>query len=245
MKQHIKTLYISDIHLNTPFCKAENLLILLKQYKYDNLVMVGDILDLYPKSVKLTKTELEVVHKILSKAKKGVRVVWVLGNHDDKVMPMLEYVNNVAGIEICQELHVVSWDRNVLVMHGDVVDLPIVKHLYFLGDYCYTAALFINHWYNAARRLFGLGYYSLSSELKKSVKDAVKYISDYENKIADYAKHKGFNTVISGHIHHAEIKRVNGVLYMNCGDFVESCTAIVEKFDGEFQLVKFDGKEFV
>jgi UDP-2,3-diacylglucosamine pyrophosphatase LpxH len=245
MKQQIKTLYISDIHLNTPFCKAESLLTLLKQYKYDNLIMVGDILDLYPRSIKLTKPEQEVISKILTKAKKGVRVVWVLGNHDDKLMSIIDLIDGVGGIEVCNELHLTSGDRRLLVIHGDIVDLPVVKHLYFLGDYCYTAALFINHWYNGLRKLFGFGYYSLSAELKKGVKDVVKFICDHENRIVDYAQHKGFDTVISGHIHHAEIKEINGVTYMNCGDFVESCTAIIETHEGEFQLVRFNGEEFV
>jgi UDP-2,3-diacylglucosamine pyrophosphatase LpxH len=207
--------------------------------------MVGDILDLYPKSVKLTKIEWEVVNKILDKASKGVRVVWVLGNHDDKLIPIIDLIDGAGGIEVCNELHLTSCERKVLVIHGDIVDLPVVRHLYFLGDYCYTVALFISHWYNGLRKLFGFGYYSLSAELKKRVKDVVKFICDHENRIVEYAKHKGFDTVISGHIHHAEIKEIDGVTYMNCGDFVESCTAIIENFDGEFQLVRFNGKEFI
>ena len=237
-KTKVKSLFLSDIHLGSGWCKAEQLTDLLGKYKFDNLFLIGDILDLYPKKLNLTAVEVNLIHKVLKLSKKGVNVVWVLGNHDDKLHSLLNYTDNILGIKLCRE-HVYTSEcgNEILLTHGDLVDLPLVRRIYHLGDFCYTAALTINHWVNIFRKLVGLDYFSLSQKLKDSVKDVVKFIGDYEHRIVEYTKYRGFTVVVAGHIHKAGIKDIDGVTYMNCGDWVESCTGIVEGLDGEFYVI--------
>ena len=240
-----KSIFISDLHLNTQFCQAEILTQLLKDYQSDNLFLVGDILDLYVKGINLPKTQINVIRKILTKAKRGTNVVYILGNHDDSLKELLDYEINIEGIKIVKEYVYETNDKHILLTHGHIADLPIVSHLYMLGDFCYTLLLHLNSIFNWFRKKLGLKYFSLSQKIKNNVKDAIKFIENYEDCIIKHTKSNNCSAVISGHIHNAEIKLIDNIVYMNTGDFVESCTAIVEDYEGNFSLLKYQDNEFI
>lgn len=240
MQYKVKSLFISDLHLNTKFCKAEALVQLLKTYECENLFLVGDILDFYVKGIHLPKQQMNVIRKILTKAKRGTNVVYILGNHDESLVELLDYDVNIDNLKIVNEYIYETNKHKILLTHGHIVDSPIVSNLYVLGDYCYTAVLYLNDGYNFIRKMFGFKYHSLSQKLKSSVKDAVKFIEDYEKCIVNHAKTLNCNVVLSGHIHQATMKKIDKMCYMNTGDFVESCTAIIEDYDGDFKLLKYN-----
>ena len=240
-----KSIFISDLHLNTRFCKSDILAELLKTYQCDNLFLVGDILDLYVKGINLPKSQINVIRKILTKAKRGTNVVYILGNHDASLDELLDFDIDIEGIKIVKEYVYVSNHKRILLTHGHIADLPIVSNLYVLGDTCYTILLHLNSIYNWFRNKLGFGYYSLSQQVKNIVKDAIKFIENYEECIIKHTKSKKCNVSICGHIHQAEIKMIDNILYMNCGDFQESCTAIVEDYDGNFALLKCNEGEFL
>jgi UDP-2,3-diacylglucosamine pyrophosphatase LpxH len=237
-----RAIFISDVHLGTRGCKAEFLLDFLKHVESDNLYLVGDVIDCWrlKKSWFWTQSHNDVVQKILRKARKGTRVVFVPGNHDD---PLRDYDGMAfGGILVAKELvHETADGKRMLVVHGDGFD-GIMRHapwLAHLGDTAYTFALFVNHWYNRVRVALGYPYWSLSAYLKHRVKDAVKFISDFEIAMAEEAKARGLDGVICGHIHKAEIREIDGILYCNDGDWVESCTALVEHRDGRLEIIEW------
>lgn len=219
----IKSLFISDLHLNTSFCQSDKLLSLLKEYEYENLFLLGDIIDFYPKKFYLPIEQINVIRKILTKAKRGVKVFYILGNHDSVIESFLGYTINIENIQILSEYVYYSNNRKILLLHGHVADLPVVSNLYHLGDLGYTILLYLNSVFNLIRKLIGLPYFSLSQKIKHSVKNSVKFIGDYGNCIIEQAKRKDCDMVISGHIHKPELKIVNDATYANCGDFQESC----------------------
>jgi UDP-2,3-diacylglucosamine pyrophosphatase LpxH len=237
---HYRSIWISDIHLGTRGCKAEFLLDFLKHNESDYLYLVGDIIDCW----RLRRTwywhqaHNDVVQKLLRKARKGTHVVYVPGNHDE---PLRDYTDmQFGGVTILEEtIHVTADGRRLLVLHGDKFDV-IVKYarwLAILGDRAYAMILAMNHWYNLARRHLGYPYWSLSAYIKGRVKDAVRYIDEFEIAIAEEARRRGVDGVVCGHIHKAEIRQFGPVLYCNDGDWVESCTALVEHADGRLEIL--------
>lgn len=235
-----RTIFLSDIHLGTPGCKAEFLLDFLKHNESDKLYLVGDIVDGWrlKRGWYWPQAHNDVVQKVLRKARKGTEVIYVPGNHDEALRDYLDH--HLGGIFIAGEAtHDTADGKRMLVVHGDAFDgvVRYARWLAFLGDHAYNFALWTNEWFNRARRTFGLPYWSLSAWLKNKVKNAVKYISDFEEAVANEAHRRGFDGVICGHIHKAEIRRIGEALYMNDGDWVESCTALVEDWDGNFKIV--------
>jgi UDP-2,3-diacylglucosamine pyrophosphatase LpxH len=233
-------LFLSDMHLGTKGCQAGRILDFLRHHEADTIYLVGDIVDGWQMRSHWhwPQTHNDVVQKLLRQARKGVRIVYVPGNHDEFLR---DYCGvHFGGVEVVEKAVHRSIDgRRYLVIHGDHFDL-VVKHarwLAYLGDHAYTAALALNRIFNAARRLMGFPYWSLSQWLKLKVKNAVSYIGEYERALVADAAHHGVDGVICGHIHHAAIHERFGTRYINCGDWVESCTAVVEHLDGRFEIV--------
>jgi len=235
-----RSIFISDIHLGTRGCKAEFLLDFLRHTESEKLYLVGDIIDGWrlKKNWFWPQAHNDVVQKLLRKARKGTDVTFRPGNHDEFVRG---YVDNDFGqIKVARDIvHEGADGKQYLVLHGDEFDgvMKYAKWLAILGDYAYVAALSINHWLNLARKRLGLPYWSLSQYLKYKVKNAVQFISDFEEGMAEAARMRGVKGVICGHIHHAEIRDVDGIMYCNDGDWVESCTALVEHFDGRMEIL--------
>lgn len=235
-----RTVFLSDIHLGTRGCKAEFLLDFLKHVDCEQLYLVGDIIDCWRlrRGWYWPQSHNDVVQKLLRKARKGTRVIYIPGNHDE---PLRDYVDmQFGGVALAKEvIHLTADGKRFLVLHGDEFD-GIVKYarwLALLGDWAYRTMLQLNHWFNLARRTFGYPYWSLSAWLKQRVKDAVKYIDDYERAVAEEARRRGVDGVVCGHIHKAEIRRIGEILYANDGDWVESCTALVEHEDGRLEIL--------
>ncbi len=171
-------------------------------------------------------------------ARHGTDIIYIPGNHDEIFRGWLG--QEFAGVKLMREaVHQAADGRRYLVIHGDEFDgvIRYAKLLAHLGDWAYNAALNVNRWFNTARRRLGYPYWSLSQWLKRQVKEAVKAIDRFETALASEARRRGFAGVICGHIHHAEMREVGGVMYMNDGDWVESCTALVEHADGRFELI--------
>ena len=236
-----RTIWISDIHLGTRDCKAAFLLEFLKHNESDTLYLVGDVIDGWRLKTSWhywDQRHNDVVQKILRKARRGARVILVPGNHDEAFRDFDGM--HFGGVEVALEaVHETADGRRLLVVHGDQFD-GIVRHakaIALLGTWAYDVALRVNHWFNAGRRLIGLPYWSLSAYLKHKVKNAVEFIAKYEDEMIAETKRRGLDGVICGHIHHAEIRQSQGVLYCNDGDWVESCTALVEDFDGSLSIL--------
>ncbi len=235
-----RAIWISDVHLGTRGCKAGFLLDFLKHTESDFLYLVGDIVDGWRlrRSWYWNQLHNDVVQKLLRKARKGTQVVYVPGNHDEMLRDYLDL--HFGGIFVTGEaMHITADGRRLLVLHGDAFDgvVRYARWLAFLGDRAYSFALFLNHWFNKARLALGLPYWSLSAFLKHKVKNAVNYIGDYEAAVASEARRRGADGVVCGHIHKAEIRTIDGILYCNDGDWVESCTALVEHADGRLEIL--------
>lgn len=238
--RHYRAIWISDVHLGTRGCKAEYLLDFLKHTESDVLYLVGDIVDGWrlKRSWYWPQAHNDVVQKVLRKGRKGTRVLFIPGNHDEFARDYVEL--SFGDIEVSmQAIHTTADGKRLLVLHGDAFDgvVKYAKWLAHLGDGAYTFALWANHWLNVARRRLGLSYWSLSAYLKHKVKNAVQYIANYETTMADEARKHGVDGVICGHIHHAEMRDLAGILYCNDGDWVESCTALVEHADGRLEVL--------
>ncbi|MCF8470066.1 MAG: UDP-2,3-diacylglucosamine diphosphatase [Parvibaculum sp.] len=237
--QH-KTLFLSDIHLGTPGCKAELLLDFLRYNDAETIYLVGDIIDGWriKRSWYWNAAHNAVVQEILRKSRKGTSIIYVPGNHDEALR---DYTGlNFGGVDVVGEtIHETVDGRRFLVIHGDQFDSVVryAKWLAHLGDRAYAIALALNNWLHEVRRFFGLSYWSLSAYLKSRVKNAVEYISSYEIAVARAARERGVDGVICGHIHHAEIRDFDGVLYCNDGDWVESCTALSKDETGALSLI--------
>ena len=238
--RQFRTLFISDIHLGTRGCQAERLLEFLRWHDADLVYLVGDIVDGWAlrSGWYWPQAHNDVVQKLLRKARKGARIVYVPGNHDEVLRDY--YGTHFGGIEVVEnEIHHGADGRRYLVTHGDQFDL-VVQHARWLalaGDKAYDFAISVNRVFNAARRRLGFRYWSLSRWAKLKVKNAVNYIGDFERALANEAHRRGADGVICGHIHHPAITDHFGVRYINCGDWVESCTAIAEHADGRFEII--------
>ena len=236
----LRTVWISDVHLGTPGCNAELLLDFLKSTECETLYLVGDIIDGWQlrKGWYWPTRHNDVVRCILKKAKHGTRVVYVPGNHDEALRDFTGL--NFGGVEVVDDIiHRTADGRDLLVIHGDQFDGVVLyaRWLAFLGDHTYTLLLKLNRVVNAVRKRLGLPYWSLSSHLKKKVKNAVQYVCSFEAAVAHAASERGADGVVCGHIHTAEIRQIGDVTYYNDGDWVESCTALVEQFDGRIEIL--------
>jgi UDP-2,3-diacylglucosamine pyrophosphatase LpxH len=238
--QHYRSIWISDVHLGTKGCKAEYLLDFLKHTESDHLYLAGDIVDGWrlKRSWYWPQAHNDVVQKILRKARKGTRVVFIPGNHDEFAR---DYVELTFGdIEVMEDaIHETADGKRLLTLHGDLFDgvVKYAKWLALLGDGAYTLALKVNQWFNAVRRWMGLPYWSLSAYLKHKVKNAVQYMDKYEETMACEARRREVDGIVCGHIHKAELRDLAGVVYANSGDWVESCTALVEHRDGRLEVL--------
>ena len=240
---HFRTIFISDLHLGTPGCQAEALLEFLKIYTCDNLYLVGDIVDGWQLKRKWywPQSHNDVIQKLLRKARKGCRVIYVPGNHDEFGRHFLDH--SFGGIEIREEaVHITADGKKLWVIHGDYFDgvIQCAKWLAYVGDNLYEFTLKLNRYLNQLRARLGMPYWSLSAYLKLKVKKAVNFISDFEVAVANEARKLGYQGVVCGHIHHAEIRNIEGMLYCNDGDWVESCSALVEHSDGRLEILKFN-----
>ncbi|NJD89731.1 MAG: UDP-2,3-diacylglucosamine diphosphatase [Betaproteobacteria bacterium] len=243
-----RSIFISDLHLGTPGCRADHLLEFLRQTESDNLYLVGDIVDGWQMKRRWYwhQSHNDVVQKILRKARKGTRVVYIAGNHDEALRHFLGVA--FGGIEIRDEaVHLTADGRRLLVIHGDLFDAVVqrARWLAHLGDFLYGLALKLNQGFNHLTARMGWSYWSLSQFLKHRVKNAVSYMTDFEEALADEARRRGFDGVVCGHIHKAEIRDIGGVLYCNDGDWVESLTALVELESGELRIVDWRAIEEV
>lgn len=237
---HFRTIWISDVHLGTSGCQAKRLLEFLKATESDKLYLVGDIVDGWQLKRRWYwhQTHNDVVQLVLKKAKKGTKVIFVPGNHDEVVRQFIGL--DFGGIKIRDEhVHVTAKGKRMLVLHGDRFDgvIACAKWLAYVGDSLYTMILKFNQVYNGWRARAGLPYWSLSQYLKLKVKNAVSYITSFEDALAAEARKQGVDGVICGHIHKAEIRDIDGILYCNDGDWVESLSALVEDEAGELHLV--------
>ncbi|MDO5625944.1 MAG: UDP-2,3-diacylglucosamine diphosphatase [Pseudomonadota bacterium] len=235
-----RAIFISDIHLGTPGCQAEPLLDFLKHHSSHTLYLVGDIIDGWQLRRRWywPQTHNDVVQKLLRRARKGCRVVFVPGNHDEFARQFLGH--NFGGIDVLEEaVHTTADGQRLWVTHGDYFDGVIqhAKWLAYVGDHAYETVLKLNRHFNSLRARLGLPYWSLSAYLKLKVKKAVSYVSDFEHAVAAEARRRGFDGVVCGHIHHAEIRTIDGMLYGNDGDWVESRSALVEHHDGRLELL--------
>ena len=243
MEMNYKSIFISDVHLGTKGCKAELLCSFLKQNSSENLFLVGDIIDGWRLERKFywPQSHSNVIRRILTAAKRGTNVIYIVGNHDEVLRKVLPFGISFGEIELKNHHRYDAVDgKTYLIIHGDLFDTAIrnkLKFLYHLGDLIYDRLLDLNHVVNWFRRRFGLKYWSLSAYLKGKTKEAVAFMSDFENLIVEYCRKKNANGIICGHIHRADIKDINGITYMNDGDWVESCTALVEHHDGRWEII--------
>lgn len=249
MQKKYKTIFISDVHLGSRDCKAELLNNFLKYNSCETLYLVGDIIDgwkIQQNKWKWKQSHTNIVRRILSHAKKGTKVIYIAGNHDEFLRPMLPYGFTFDKVELHNQFEHIGVDgKKYLVTHGDLFDgiTRLAPWISFLGDKAYDFVLGVNTKYNWIRHKMGFGYWSLSRYLKHKVKRAVDFIFRFEKNLAEYCKRKGYDGVICGHIHSAEIKNIHGVIYMNDGDWVESCTALVEHHTGEWEIIRWTKHE--
>jgi len=240
--QRYRTIFISDTHLGSKAAKAEFLAEFLKYNHCQKLYLVGDIIDGWrlKKRMYWPQSHTNVIRRILTMSKRGTDVVYVTGNHDDFLRRYsgLDFGN----IKLCDEtVFKAANGHKYLVVHGDKYDSVVQtqKWLAIIGDWGYESLVVINRYFNQLRRKLGLGYWSLSAYVKQKVKGAVSFISAYEEAVVKDCKNDHYHGVVCGHIHHPEIRMIDDVQYLNCGDWVESCTAIVETLEGEIKLLRW------
>ena len=239
----VRSIFISDIHLGTRGCQADRLINFLREYESDHLFLIGDIIDFWAmgRSIHWTAIQNTVVQKILRRARHGEKVVFIPGNHDEALR---EYDGTTFGdILIASEWqHITADGKRLLLIHGDQFDQVTRHHRWvaILGDAAYDFLVRINEWLSWLRRTFRIsGYWSLAGYAKRKVKSAVTFIFDFEESVIHAVKNRNLDGVVCGHIHSATIKDIDGLLYINCGDWVDSCTAIIEHIDGRLELIEW------
>jgi len=235
-----RTLFLSDIHLGTRGCQAELLLDFLRHNDAETIYLIGDIVDGWrlKSGWYWPQAHNDVLQKLLRKVRKGARMIYVPGNHDEFAR---DYIGMVfGGVEVADHAyHMTADKKRLLIVHGDQFDI-VVQHarwLAWLGDWAYTLALWLNLWFNKIRRRLGFPYWSFSAWAKLKVKNAVNFIGAFETALAEAARRHHANGVVCGHIHHAVIRDIDGITYINTGDFVESCTAVAEHEDGRLEVL--------
>jgi UDP-2,3-diacylglucosamine pyrophosphatase LpxH len=240
-----RSIWISDFHLGTRGCKADLLCQFLKENHCETLYLVGDIIDGWKLSRRWywPQEHSNVVRRLLTKAKRGTRIVYVLGNHDEFLRSWVKHQIDLGNMLVTNQcIHLDVQGRKWVVTHGDLFD-QVTRHwrwVSILGDRAYNLLLSTNGVVNACRKIFGLGYWSLSGYVKGRTKQAVNFIYKFEEHLAHHAKNLGAHGVICGHIHTPAIKDLGGIIYANDGDWVETCSALVETHAGEFQLICLD-----
>lgn len=239
-RSRYRAIFISDLHLGTPGCRADALLEFLRRTESEYLYLVGDIVDGWQLRRRWywPQAHNDVVQKVLRKARHGTRVVFIPGNHDEFVRHFLEL--SFGGIDICDDtVHVTADGRRLWVLHGDLFDAVVqrARWLAIVGDHLHMGVLHLNRWVNSVRARLGFRYWSLALYLKLRIKNAVSYIFDFEHAVASEARRRGMQGVVCGHIHKAEIRDIDGILYCNDGDWVESLTALVETHDGDLRII--------
>lgn len=244
--RRFRSIFISDIHLGTRTAQATALLEFLRTHDADTYYLVGDIVDFWRvrRGPHWPQAHNDVVQKLLRKVRKGSRVVFIPGNHDECLRDFCGM--HFGGIDVMRNcIHETVDGRRYVVMHGDEFDVVVrtAKWLALIGDRGYEAALWCNNPLNWVRRHLGLGYWSLSAYLKARVKKAVSFIGAYEHAVASEARRQMADGIICGHIHFAADRMIDGVHYMNCGDWVESCSAIIETFQGELKLIHWGAEQ--
>ncbi|MEM9332106.1 MAG: UDP-2,3-diacylglucosamine diphosphatase [Pseudomonadota bacterium] len=240
IKRKYRTIFISDLHLGTKRSRTDLLLHFLKHTESEKLYLIGDIIDNWGLKRKWfwEQSHNDVIQKILRKARKGTKVVYIPGNHDEVFRDFTK--QSFGGVHIkLNDIHTTVDGRRYLILHGDEFDGVVLyaKWLAYLGDRAYEIAVNLNHYFNRARRLFGLPYWSLSAFLKRRVKRAVEFIGNFEEAVVRKARAKGVEGVVCGHIHTPEMRMIDGIHYCNDGDWVETCSALVEHSDGRFELL--------
>ncbi|MBA3881706.1 MAG: UDP-2,3-diacylglucosamine diphosphatase [Chthoniobacterales bacterium] len=239
--QTFRAAWISDVHLGTRTSNAEALLRFLRDCDVRTLYIVGDLIDVWSlrRSVYWPQSHNDVIQKILRKARKGTKVVYIPGNHDEFVAPFCGQYGHISIQE--HAIHTTAGGRRMLVIHGHELDTVVqnARWLAFAGDVGYQFLLSLNPLINFVRRRFGHGYWSLSAYAKKRVKDAVNFIGEYEKAVVRYAERYAVDAVLCGHIHNASVHRFGDVTYYNCGDWVETCSALAERHDGTVELLHF------
>jgi len=237
----VRAAWISDVHLGTRGANAGALLDFLRDYEFDTLYVVGDLIDIWQlrRSIYWPQQHNDVIQKILRKSRKGTRTIYIPGNHDDLLAKFYGAYGNITVQK--HAIHRLVDGRRMLVIHGHELDSVVqnVKWLAFAGDLGYQFLLCLNPAINLVRRRFGLGYWSLSAFAKQRVKDAVSFIGRFEEEIVRYAKKFSVDAVLCGHIHSAAIRQFGAVTYYNCGDWVETCSALVEERDGKVNMVNY------
>jgi len=239
-RRRFRTIWISDIHLGTRGCNAAMLIDFLDSTDSETIYLVGDIIDGWrmKKRFYWPSTHNDIVWRIMKRAKRGTRVVYIPGNHDE----MFRQFSGLAfgGVEIRRKaIHTTADGRKLLVLHGDEFDTIMLAHrwLAHVGDFAYEWLMRLNLVVNAVRSRLDLPYWSLSKHAKHKVKNAVEFISRFEEVVAHEAGARGVDGVVCGHIHNAEVREIAGVEYYNDGDWVEGCTALVEHFDGRMEVL--------
>lgn len=241
----VRSVWISDVHLGFRGCQAEALLHFLHSVETDYLFLVGDIVDFWSlkKNPYWPQEHTNVIRSILGKAKHGTKVIYIPGNHDEAMRDCAGHIFGNLEIHL-DYVHITRDGKKLLILHGDEFDV-IVKHsrmIAKLGNAAYDTLLWLNRYVNGLRKFFGYSYWSLAAYLKLKVKNAVSFISSFEKALAHLAKDRGVDGVVCGHIHHAEIREINSILYCNDGDWVESCTTLLEHADGSLELMNWSEK---
>ena len=236
-----RSIWLSDVHLGHRGCKAEFLLDFLRSTESDHLYLLGDVVDVWAMKrgkVYWPQAHNDLIRTVLGKAKRGTRVIYIPGNHDEVLR---DYAGMRFGnVEVHEDYeHTTADGRRLLLMHGDELDgvIRCGRLTSFLGDHAYDLLLYMNRWVERARRWFGAPYWSLSAYLKRKVESTVKVIARFERAAAHEARRRGMDGVVCGHIHHAEIAHIDGMLYCNDGDWLENCTVMVEHRDGSLEIL--------
>ncbi|MDP1524676.1 MAG: UDP-2,3-diacylglucosamine diphosphatase [Rhodocyclaceae bacterium] len=239
----VRSIFLSDIHLGTRGCQADSLLTFLREYEAEHLFLLGDIIDFWSmnRSIHWTPAQNTVVQKVLRRARHGEKVILIPGNHDEALR---EFVGTSFGdIEVAAEyVHETADGKRLLLIHGDEFDQVTRHHRWVavLGDIAYNTLVRINAWISWGRRTLRIsGYWSLAGFAKRKVKSAVSFIFDFEDAVIHTVRERGLDGIVCGHIHSATIRTVDGISYINCGDWVDSCTAIVEHPDGHLELIEW------
>ncbi|MBU1722989.1 MAG: UDP-2,3-diacylglucosamine diphosphatase [Gammaproteobacteria bacterium] len=237
-----RSIWISDTHLGSRGCKAEFLLDFLQRNNAEHLYLVGDIVDGWALRKRWYWDEFhdQILHLLFERAQHGTQVTYVSGNHDEFLRPFIHHQITAINLED-EVVHTTADGRKFLILHGDQFDgvMQFARWLAKLGDWVYERLLVVNTLYNKLRRWMGYPYWSLSAYLKHKTKSAVNFISAFEETLAKEARRRELDGIICGHIHHAEIREIDGILYCNDGDWVESCTALVEEWDGSLRILEW------
>ena len=242
MKKY-KTIFISDTHLGSKGAQADLLSNFLKNHDCEELYLIGDIIDgwkIQQNDWRWKQSHTNVIRRILGYSKRGINITYITGNHDEFIRPFVHSFDFGSNIKLCNQADYIDLnEKKYLVTHGDMFDgiTRMAPWISFFGDKAYDFVLWVNGRFNWWRHKLGFGYWSLSKYLKLKVKKAIDFVFKFEKNITDYAQRKGYDGVICGHIHTPEIKTVGDMVYMNDGDWVESCSALVETLEGEWQII--------